>query len=519
MKATIKTPINLPKLAFALIFCSAMNLGFANASAVQCGNLFTKVKEIPLGVGMDFIEKMQSRPQSATEKMLQRYTTANGLKVPMKTAPEHDNNYSNVLAQGTIKNQQQSGRCWIFAALTAIENFHLGKGDLMPDAEFSRTYIQFFNMLERSNSYLEKIVSLRQNARRIGNSTILENLDPKVADGGWVEDIVFLIKKYGLVTISAMPETLNSLNTATMLEEINGYLKVKSYEMWNLSERFDANERALHNRIVLGQLENSKKYDKVDLEKLTEDQMKHLQAKKDEILGGVWLILEKALGRPPKTFSTKVPVKDEKTGVVKTKIQKFDPRTFTSDYLKFNPEDWINVSNLRNRARDQVYQVKYQDMNRAIRRLNLDPLRMMNLVKAQILGGMPVAFDSKFGPGVNKNGDMQPGTDSNAGMFLWRKGQKPNSLSPSEMDLLGLLTANHETVFMGFDQPVGYVNPVKFKVQNSWSATAGVDGNFNLSAQWFDLYVDGIMIHKSFLTPEELAIYNGPAVILKAVGE
>ncbi len=507
------------KIAFAFLFCSTLNLGIARASADQCVNAFVET-QAETGVGLDFVGRMQDRYRSPADRMLTKFTTMKGLATPMNTKSNHDNNYSFTLPEGTIKDQQRSGRCWIFASLTAIENYHLGKGDLMPDAEFSRTYIQFFNMLERSNSHLDKIVSLRQNARRIGNSTILNALSPHVADGGYVEDIIFLIKKYGLVTTSAMPETLNSLNTASLLEELNGYLKVKSYEMWNLSERFDAKATALHDRIIRGQFENTKAHDKVDLDALNEDQMKQLQAKKEEILGGVWLILEKALGVPPKTFVTKVPTKNVATGQIEAKNRKFDPVSFAANYMKFDPADWIDVANLRNRPRDQVYQVKYQDMHRPIRRLNLGPQRMMNLVKAQLLGGMPVPFDSNFGPGVNrKTGDMEPGTDDTKGMFPFTRGQAPRPLSKSEMDLLGMLTADHETVFMGFDQPVGSVNPIKFQVENSWSNALGVEGNFNLSAKWFDLYVNGIMIHKSFLTPEELAIYNGQAVILKATGE
>ena len=269
-----------------------------------------------------------------------------------------------------------------------------------------------------------------------------------------------------------------------------------------------------------GQAENTTKYDKVSLQALSEAQLQILEAKKEEILGGVWLILEKALGTPPKTFTAKVPVTNPKTGVAQTKIRKFEPQKFVTDYMKFNPEDWINVSNLRNRPRDQVYQVKYQDMNRVIRRLNLDPVRMMNLVKAQLKAGMPVPFDSNFGPGVNrKTGDMEPGTDDLKGMFPYKQGQAPRRLSKSELDILGILTADHETVFMGYDQPEGYANPIKFKVENSWSDQYGNGGNFNLSAQWFDLYVDGIMIHKSMLSPEELAIFNGKPIILKATNE
>jgi len=504
-----------------LLATLSLNAQAVLADGLTCVDLFHSKNSA--GAPMSVVEKMQNRKMSSQEATLQNLIMSQGLvktSSNYKNLPYHDNNYSFVLPEGTIKDQKQSGRCWLFAGLTTLENYHLVKGDLMPDAEFSRVYLQFFNMLERSSSHLDKVIALRKNSQRVSNDTIRGVIQPGVADGGYYEDFMFLVQKYGLVPSSAMPENANSLNTGPMLEQLNTYLQGKSYELWNLAENMNPQEKGLLERVAKGQRLTTSKFEKIDLSKLTDEQMDILQKKKAEILEGVWLILETNLGTPPKKFQTKIPSLNTKSGRVEIALREFRPLEFAKDYLKYNPEDWVNVANMRSFPRDQAYQVKYRDMNRAIRRLNLDPQRMMNLVKGQLMAGMPVWFDSNFGPGVNRlTGDLEPSMDNNSGVYPFKKGQAPPRLSEAEMALLGRLTADHATVFMGFDQPSGYASPLKFKVENSWGMPYGFQGNFNLYAKWFDLYVNEIIIHKSFLTPQELQIYQGPVTKLKAVNE
>ncbi len=503
------------KLALISTFCMSFDLAIARADRFQCMDLF-RAKAFA-GVDMDVVERMKARRRTPEQRVIQTMVTSQGLakfRADRGMLEDHTTYYSFTLPEKPVRgNQGQTGSCFITAVETAIEEVHLSKGQLLPDQTLSRPYILFFDYLEKVGKHIDQLIALRQQNDRLKNSTILKTIEPKIADGGYAESVLFDIEKYGVVLNSAMPDRANSLASAAMLADINTYVFNKSYELWNFAEKFDKKAKALHARTLRGETT-------VDLEKLNEEQMKILQAKKNEIVEGVYAILEVTLGPLPVSFKAQLPVKDPKTGKMTTEVQEFTPREFATDYLKIDRSEWVNVSNLRNLPRGKAYQVKYQDMNVPIRKLNLTPRRMKILVKKSLLANIRVPFDSNFGPGVNRTtGDMQIGTDSTKGVYPFNRDQAPRALSPSEMAMLNLTEANHETVFTGFDLQKGANVPSAFKVENSWGSGIADDGNFKMLGAWFDLEVDGIMIHRSMLTEKELAQWDANPVILPADNE
>lgn len=505
---------HLIKIAILASVCATFILSDAHAAALQCADLFPAKKFD--GVELDLIREMQSRHQTKQEKMLQILTTSQGLEslgAARGVLEKHDFDFTFELPEKPVRGDQaHTGDCYIQAPFNAIEEVAMNEGLIFTDQTLSRKNMLFYTYLEKSGKHLDKIISLRQNSERINNQTILKNIIPKIMDGGYADEVFALIEKYGVVFESAYPENANSRDSSAILSELNKYLLPKSYELWNLAESFDLKTKALHARVLSGQ-------DKVDLERLTNEQIDILKAKRREILGGVFLVLEKAFGRPPVDFQAQIPVAGAPRGQQASAMVKINPKQL-ADYLKINPSDWVNVSNLRNLPRKAVYQTKFQDMTIPLRRLNLGSNRMKAIIKASLLAGVRVPFDSNFGPGVNVlTGDMALGTDSTDGVYPWNRLQAPRKLSPSEMAMLNITTANHQTQFTGFQQSLGKTLPEAFKVENQWGSRVGNDGNFKMYEDWFNLYVDGIMIHRSFLTPQERAIYDGQAVILPAINE
>mgnify|MGYP000158172221 FL=1 len=66
--------------------------------------------------------------------------------------------FSIELKQGSITNQRRSGRCWMFAALNTLRYEVMHRWNL-DDFEFSETYLFFWDALEKSNTYLENVLT------------------------------------------------------------------------------------------------------------------------------------------------------------------------------------------------------------------------------------------------------------------------------------------------------------------------------------------------------------------------
>jgi bleomycin hydrolase len=59
-------------------------------------------------------------------------------------------------------------------------------------------------------------------------------------------------------------------------------------------------------------------------------------------------------------------------------------------------------------------------------------------------------------------------------------------------------------------------NPVKWQFENSWGESAGHKGYLTFTDEWFDEYMFRIVVHKKFVTPEVLEIYETEATMLPA---
>ena len=121
--------------------------------------------------------------------------------------------FSKELKVGDIMNQQSTGRCWMFAGLntlrpTVVNKFSIATFKLSPN------YLFFWDKLEKSNLFLEKMIALAgcdDDDREL--ATLIAG---PCGDGGWWSYVVALIDKYGVVPEEIMPETFASANTGSL---------------------------------------------------------------------------------------------------------------------------------------------------------------------------------------------------------------------------------------------------------------------------------------------------------------
>ena len=117
-----------------------------------------------------------------------------------------DHTYSDVIKNEMkqVTNQKSSGRCWGFAALNLMR-IDFSKKYNLSNFEFSQSYFMFFDKLEKSNYFLENILSTLD--EKFDSRIIMWLLESPIQDGGQWDMFVNLMEKYGIVPQSAMPES------------------------------------------------------------------------------------------------------------------------------------------------------------------------------------------------------------------------------------------------------------------------------------------------------------------------
>lgn len=124
-----------------------------------------------------------------------------------------DTHFSHRVTTRGITNQKSSGRCWLFTGLNVLRAKMIQKYDL-PEFEFSQNYCSFYDLLEKSNLFLQAVIDTRDlglDDRKV--DWLMKN---PIGDGGQFTGVSNLIMKYGVVPKAAMPETYQSENTSGM---------------------------------------------------------------------------------------------------------------------------------------------------------------------------------------------------------------------------------------------------------------------------------------------------------------
>lgn len=120
-------------------------------------------------------------------------------------------------------NQGYSGRCWLFAALNTIRHTLIEKFKLNTRFELSEAYLFFYDKIERSYFFLEKMLELRSTpVHDVVVHGMMTYCAPSIDGGTWTF-FLNLISRYGIVPKSIYGENFNSCNT----EEMNHVLQTK----------------------------------------------------------------------------------------------------------------------------------------------------------------------------------------------------------------------------------------------------------------------------------------------------
>lgn len=377
-----------------------------------------------------------------------------------------DQNVFNIeLPDSKRLDQKNSGRCWAFAGINMIKHDIAKNLNIKPeDIDLSVNYLVFYDKLEKSNTIYENIISLEKYDFDTINKLKIINLE----EGGYFEYFRELIKKYGVIPSSYMPENATSEDSRSLMIVYNEKIKRDIY-------------------ILL----EAKKQNK---------SVKEMQTMTEKMIEENYIILSKMLGTPPLEILFEYKDKDNK--VVSKKLT---PQEFYNHYCTLNLDDFIPIASMKmyNKEYYKKYYSKYKDNilgKGVLEFINLPLNEFKELAIAQLKDNIPIWFGAE----VKKMRNQEKGIlDTNS--YNYEDVFNFKMLNQEENLNLNAITLAHAMSLVG----VHLIDnkPVRWKVENSWGDKDN-KGYFIMNDNYFDEFVMEIVIKKDYLTEKQLKLLD-----------
>ena len=383
-----------------------------------------------------------------------------------------DTHFSHQVKTKGITDQKSSGRCWLFTGLNVLRAKMIEKHNLA-SMEFSQNYCSFYDLLEKSNLFLQAIIDTR--ALALNDRKVEWLLKNPIGDGGQFTGVSNLIMKYGIVPKEVMPETFQSNNTRNMRMILS--LKLREYAL------------ALRNA------KNDKAASTLKVEQLTE----------------IYRILVECLGVPPTEFEWTH--RNRKGEVVST--EKYTPKSF---YDKFIGEDlegnYIMVMNDPAREYGKVYEIEYDrhvyDGENWLY-INLPIERIKEMAIASIKDNTAMYFSCDVGKFFNR----EKGTLDLANFDYESLFRTSFPMNKSERIKTFASGSSHAMTLIAVDLDEAG-KPRKWMVENSWGAKSGYRGNLIMTDEWFNEYMFRLVVERKYVPQDILEMLKQKPTMLPA---
>ena len=386
-----------------------------------------------------------------------------------------DHTYSELIKTPKATHQKKSGRCWLFAGLNtlrlqAMENMNL------EEFELSQAYLLFWDKLEKANYFLESIIETRDEP--LDGRLVMWILANPVVDGGQWDMFTNLVKKYGVVPKSAMPETESSSNTRPM----NGLLLARLREDARTLRDLHAGGASLGD----------------------------LRARKEEMMEAFYRMLSIHLGTPPHSFFWEWRDKDEDFH----RHGDITPQAFFETYVRFDLDDAVCLINAPtlDKPFETLYTVQFLGNvvgGQIVTYLNVDIATLKRAAVEMIKDGNVVWFGCDVGKWLErKMGIMDPAIYDYDLVY-----DVQFELDKAERLDYGQSRMTHAMVLTGVDLDDDG-QPIKWRVENSWGTDLGDEGYMLMTDAWFDEFVYELTVSKAHLVGELLEVLETEPVVL-----
>lgn len=412
------------------------------------------------------IQKLQS--QTPASKALFNAIAANNIDDLVKNHANQgpvDTHFSVETPAQSIHDQKSSGRCWMFSGFNVLRsNFAKAHGDSLK-VELSHDYLFFYDQLEKANLMLQGVLD---NAKKpIDDPRLQFFFRSPLNDGGTFCGVADLAPKYGLVPMSAQPETYTAENTSKLRSLLSSKLREYGLELYRMA--------------AAGKKPQA------------------IAERKTEMLSTIYRMLSIALGEPVKEFTYQF---RDKNGRAVGAPRRFTPKSFYDEVVG-NPikGTFIMVMNDPRRPYHKTYEVEY---DRHVydgtnwKYLNLPMDEIAKLAIASLKDGKKMyssydvgkQFDRERGFSDTENYDYASLFSTTFPMNKADRIATFDSGSTHAMTLTAVDLDNDG-------------NPIKWKVENSWGATNGHQGCIIMTNRWFNEYMFRLVVDKKYV-PETL---------------
>jgi bleomycin hydrolase len=391
--------------------------------------------------------------------------------------------------ESAITDQQNSGRCWLFAFLNIIRFKMIQKYNLLPSFEFSQNYLFFYDKLEKANYYLNFILenysvdleTLNYNTDTIKVIHMLQNLTD---DGGHWNVFVNLIEKYGIIPKSNMDEDFHSSNSSELETFYDDYLRKCAHKIKTTSKN---------------------------------DLAKNKQKLLDEMLSECYKILVLFLGEPPSIITWEYYEKNEKkekSQSLKAKvIANVTPLEFYKKYVPYNARDKICLINYPCK---QVPFYKLYNVEMTFNIIGNSEQNFINVPINIMIDAVKNSIDNEeavwTGVDFDKYISLKDGFLDKDGFDYENVFGFSNTMKKCDALNYRQSSPTHAVVIKGYNFENSKTNG--FLVENSWGEKSGFKGNYYMANSWFEDYTYEVVVDKKCVSPKILSILNQKPIVL-----
>ena len=159
------------------------------------------------GIDQKMLDEIRQGYTATTAQKAVRNALASNSIAVLATNAENlamvDTHFTHRVKTVGITDQLSSGRCWLFTGLNVLRAKMIEKHNLA-SFEFSQNYNSFYDLLEKSNLFLQAVIDTRDLA--LEDRKVEWLLKNPIGDGGQFTGVSNLVMKYGVVPKEAMPE-------------------------------------------------------------------------------------------------------------------------------------------------------------------------------------------------------------------------------------------------------------------------------------------------------------------------
>ena len=412
--------------------------------------------------------------------------------------------------------QDESGRCWMFAMLNVIRLDMIKKMKLDTDFEFSQNYLFFFFKLEQANHFLKLIRDYKNEDIDSRHNFML--LDNPVEDGGHFQIFADLIEKYGIVPKSIMGDSVQAKNTSSLNSVLKTLLREAAVKIRKSSSdtriKSIIQETLSHvfNILVIFLGEPPTTFDWEYYKQSSESKPKKKSKKKSKEKTKVKLSVT------PHRFSRKKNSNKVKRGGSSEHyriITGLNPQLFYKKYVPFKASDYVVLIDYPNKERYELYNVEHSKgtiEGSETNYINVSINTIKKITKISIDANSAVWFGCDVGKySSNKLGIMD------RDMFKYREAIGFD-LSTEKTDTLDsqITELEHAMVIKGYTSTKRGKQINNWLVENSWGDSTGKNGNFKMSDDWFSDFVMMVAVNRKYVPKSILKVLKKKPIKLPA---